>query len=84
MYPGGESLSRRRFLHIDAAGAAALAGGSVAALSSSDQATGPGNGEGTRSPLAVQRLKQSHRLHAVAHHGIASGFALAMTVDPRL
>jgi hypothetical protein len=84
MNPGSEPLGRRRFLRLAAAGAAALTGSSVAALSSCDPTTGPGNGEGTRSPLAVQRLKQSNRLHAVAHHGIASGFALGMTVDPRL
>lgn len=37
----GEPLNRRRFLHL-AAGAAALAGSTVAALSSCDDPTGPG------------------------------------------
>jgi FtsP/CotA-like multicopper oxidase with cupredoxin domain len=53
MNPGSEALSRRRFLHFAAAGAAALASGSVSVLSSCDPSTGPENGEGTRSPLAV-------------------------------
>jgi len=54
MNPGaGESLSRRQFLHIAAAGAAAVAGGSLAALSSCDPGTGPPDGELTRSPLAM-------------------------------
>jgi blue copper oxidase len=52
MNSGGEPLGRRRFLQIAAAGGAALASASVAALSSCDNpATGPGNGERARSPL---------------------------------
>ena len=53
MNSGGEPLSRRRFLHIAAAGATALASGSVAALSSCEPATGPETGERTRSPLVM-------------------------------
>ena len=52
MNPGSDPLSRRRFLHAAAAGAAALASGGGAALSSCDNATGPENGEPTRSPLS--------------------------------
>ena len=48
----GEPLSRRRFVHLAAVGATALAGGSLAALSSCDNSsTGPGSGEPVRSPL---------------------------------
>ena len=54
MDPGrSEPLSRRRFVHLAAAGAAALASSSVPALSSCDPATGPESGERTRSPLAM-------------------------------
>lgn len=53
MNPGSEPLSRRRFLHLAAAGAAALASSSIPGLGSCDPATGPENGEATRSPLAM-------------------------------
>jgi FtsP/CotA-like multicopper oxidase with cupredoxin domain len=54
MSPKVEPLSRRRFLQVAAAGAAALAGGSVATLTScGDSGTGPRDGEDTRSPLAM-------------------------------
>ena len=72
MHPGGESLSRRRFLHIAAAGAAALAGGSVAALSSCDPATGPGNGERLRSPLVMPATLSAAAASLVAAPGTAS------------
>ncbi len=50
----GEPLSRRRFVHLAAVGATALAGGSLAALSSCDNSsTGPGSGEPVRSPLIM-------------------------------
>jgi blue copper oxidase len=71
MNPGGEPLSRRRFLHVAAAGAAALASGSVAALSSCDPATGPGNGEGTRSPLAMPATLSVAAASLVAAPGTA-------------
>jgi len=72
MHPGGEALSRRRFLHIAAAGAAALAGGSVAALSSCDPATGPGTGDGIRSPLAMPATLSAAAASLVAAPGTAS------------
>jgi FtsP/CotA-like multicopper oxidase with cupredoxin domain len=54
MNPGGEPLTRRRFLHVAAAGAAAVASGGIAALSSCDNpATGPDSGDSIRSPLAM-------------------------------
>jgi FtsP/CotA-like multicopper oxidase with cupredoxin domain len=50
----GDSLSRRRFLHVAAAGAAVLATSSLPALSSCDgPPTGPEDGEGSRSPLPM-------------------------------
>jgi FtsP/CotA-like multicopper oxidase with cupredoxin domain len=48
-----EPLSRRRFLHVAAAGAAALAGSSIPALGSCDPATGPDHGGSARSPLRM-------------------------------
>ena len=73
MHPGaGEPLSRRRFLHIAAAGAAALAGGSVAALSSCDPATGPGNGERIRSPLVMPATLSAAAASLAAAPGTAS------------
>jgi FtsP/CotA-like multicopper oxidase with cupredoxin domain len=54
MDSAGEPLSRRRFVHLAAAGATALAGASLAALTSCDNSsTGPGNGEPSRSPLIM-------------------------------
>jgi blue copper oxidase len=69
---GGEPLSRRRFLHLAAAGAAAVAGGSVAALSScGDPVTGPGNAGPTRSPLAVPATMSAAAAALVAAPGTA-------------
>ena len=70
MNPGSEPLSRRRFLHVAAAGAAALAGGSLAALSSCDPATGP-DGEGTRSPLTMPATLSVTGASLIAAPGIA-------------
>ncbi|MEO8089518.1 MAG: multicopper oxidase family protein [Gemmatimonadales bacterium] len=53
MGPADEPLGRRRFLHVAAAGAAALAGGSLTTLSGCDPGMGPGDGDTARSPLAV-------------------------------
>jgi blue copper oxidase len=74
MHPGpGESLSRRRFLHIAAAGAAALAGGSFAALSSCDSpTTGPGTGEPIRSPLTMPATLSAAAASLVAAPGTAT------------
>ncbi len=66
-----EPLSRRRFLHVAAAGAAALASSSVPALSSCDPATGPENGERTRSPLAMPATLSVAAASLVAAPGTA-------------
>ena len=66
-----EPLSRRRFLHVAAAGAAALASSSVPALSSCDPATGPENGERARSPLAMPATLSVAAASLVAAPGTA-------------
>jgi FtsP/CotA-like multicopper oxidase with cupredoxin domain len=72
MNAGGEPLSRRRFLHVAAAGATAVAAGSVAALSSCENsATGPEDGERSRSPLAVPATMSATAAALVAAPGTA-------------
>ena len=54
IHSGGEPLSRRRFIHLAAVGATALAGGSLGVLTGcEDSSTGPGDGDPTRTPLLM-------------------------------
>ena len=54
MKPARDPLNRRQFFQVAAAGAAVLASGSVAALSSCDNSpAGPGDGDPIRSPLIM-------------------------------
>jgi FtsP/CotA-like multicopper oxidase with cupredoxin domain len=77
MHPGSELLGRRRFLHVAAAGAAALASGGIAALSSCDNpATGPDNGDSLRSPLAMPATLSASAAALVAAPGTARVTAL--------
>ena len=67
-----EALSRRRFLRLAAAGAAALAGGTVPLLSSCDDpGTGPENNKRTRSPLATPATLSVAGATLVAAPGMA-------------
>ena len=72
MNPGSDPLSRRRFLHLTAAGAAALASGSVTALSSCDDSpTSPEDGERARPPLPVPAMLAAAAASLVAATGTA-------------
>jgi blue copper oxidase len=67
-----EPLSRRRFLHLAAAGTAVLAGGGLPVLASCDwSASGPGDGEPARSPLRMPATLSVGAASLVAAPGTA-------------
>ncbi|MGZ8398491.1 MAG: multicopper oxidase family protein [Gemmatimonadales bacterium] len=67
-----EPLSRRRFLHLAAAGTAVIAGGGLPVLTSCDGAMGPDDGEPARSPLAMPATLSVAAASLVAGPGTAS------------
>lgn len=66
-----EPLSRRRFLHLAAAGTAVIAGGGLPVLTSCDGAMGPDEGEPARSPLAMPATLSVAAASLVAEPGTA-------------
>jgi FtsP/CotA-like multicopper oxidase with cupredoxin domain len=72
MGSGAEPLSRRHFLHVAAAGAAALAGSSVV-LGSCDPGTGPGNCEDGCSTLVRPATLAAAAASLVAAPGTVTG-----------
>ena len=69
----GEPISRRRFVHLAAVGATALAGGSLAVLSSCDNSsTGPSDGDPTRTPLLMPGTLAATGASLIAAPGTAT------------
>ena len=66
-----EPLSRRRFLHLAAAGTAVIAGGGLPVLTSCKGAMGPDDGEPARSPLPMPATLSVAAASLVAAPGAA-------------
>ncbi len=71
--PGpGNPLTRRRFLHLAAAGTALFAGGGISALSSCEPGTGPDPDDQDRSPLGAPAMLPVAAASLVAAPGVAA------------